>query len=289
MAERARYGSRPQITVDGAPLSNEVLPALVRTIVDTHLHMPDMFVLVFHDTQREVAARARLRFGSRVEVGVTKAGDGTQTTVIHGEVTALEQQTDSTGTWTVVRGYDPTHRLCRGRRTRTFLDTTDGDIVRQVAGAAGLDVGRVDDDGPTYEHVSQANLTDWEFLRSRAHETGHELAANGGRLEWRSLATSSAAPSAPADLFSPAQPCQLLLGRELCPVQAAGDGRRAGQRGTGARLGSRAEAGSRRHRAAPIRPAHAWRSRRPNWPRRSRPRRTWWSTVPSPASPTRTR
>ena len=215
MFDRPRYGSRPQITVDGAPLSDQVTPALVRTIVDTHLHLPDMFVLVFHDTQRDVVTRAHFTFGTRVRVGVTKAGDGTQTTVIEGEVTALEQETDATGTWTVVRGYDPTHRLCRGRRTRTFLDTTDGDIVRQVAGAAGLDVGRVDDDGPTYEHVSQANLTDWEFLRARAHETGHELAAQGGRLEWRCLATTGDAPAGPADLFSPAQPCQLLLGREL--------------------------------------------------------------------------
>ena len=53
-------------------------------------------------------ARARITFGSKVAVGVTKAGDGTQTTVIDGEVTALEQETDATGTWTVVRGYDPT-------------------------------------------------------------------------------------------------------------------------------------------------------------------------------------
>lgn len=213
--DRPRYGSRPQITVDGAPLDAVVVPALVRTVVDTHLHLPDMFVLQFHDAERDVLSRARLRFGSRVVVGATADGDGTQTPVITGEVTALEQETDATGTWTIVRGYDPTHRLSRGRRTRTFADTTDADIVRQVAAAAGLQVGQVDSDGPTYEHVTQANLTDWEFLRARAHETGHELAAADGRLEWRTPTDSSTAPSGPDDLYAPAQPYHLMLGRDL--------------------------------------------------------------------------
>lgn len=215
MTERSRYGSRPQITVDGAPLAPTVLPALVRTVVDTQLHLPDMFVLQFHDSERDVVRRANLRFGSRVVVSATADGDGTQTPVVTGEITAFEQETDGTGTWTIVRGYDPTHRLCRGRRTRTFVDTTDADIVRQIASAAGLEIGRLDSDGCTYEHVSQANLTDWEFLRARAHETGHELAAVGGKLEWRTPTESTDAPSGSDDLFAPSQPYQLLLGREL--------------------------------------------------------------------------
>ena len=210
-----QFGSRPQITVDGAPLADSLTPALVRTIIDTHVHLPDMFVLQFHDSERDVVTRAHIRFGTKIVVSATADGDGTLTPVVTGEVTALEQETDATGTWTIVRGYDPTHRLCRGRRTRTFADTTDADIVRQVAGAAGLEVGRVDDDGVTYEHVSQANLTDWEFLRSRAHETGHELAAVDGKLQWRTPAESSTAPSGSAELYSAPQPFQLLLGRDL--------------------------------------------------------------------------
>ncbi len=209
------FGSRPQITVDGSPLTESITPALVSTIIDTHIHLPDMFVLQFHDSDRDVVTRANLRFGSKIVVSATADGDGSMTPVITGEITAFEQETDASGTWTIVRGYDPVHRLCRGRRTRTFADTTDADVVRQVAGAAGLELGTVDDDGVTYEHVSQTNLTDWEFLRSRAHETGHELAAVGGKLEWRKPADTSSAPSGPADLYTPALPFQLLLGRDL--------------------------------------------------------------------------
>jgi uncharacterized protein involved in type VI secretion and phage assembly len=212
---RPQYGSRPEVTIDGAPLPGDVVPALVRATVHTSVHLPGMVVLHFQDTGRDVLSRSGITIGSKITVAATADGDGSPTPLVTGEVTALEQESDSTGTWTVVRGYDPRHRLCRGRRTRTFANTTDADIVRQVAGEAQLDVGLVDPDGPVYEHVSQANLTDWDFLRARAHETGHELAVTGGRLVWTTPGLSSDAPGTGTDLATPAQPYQLLLGGNL--------------------------------------------------------------------------
>lgn len=209
------FGSRPEVTVDGAQLPADVAPALLAVTVDLHLHLPDMVVLQFQDTERDVLDRAGIRFGSRIVVSATADGDGSMRALFTGEVTGLEQESDTTGTRTVVRGYDPSHRLCRGRRTRTFADTTDADIVRQVAGDAGLDVGRIDSDGPSYEHVSQVNLTDWEFLRSRAQETGHELAVVAGRVEWRAPSDDGDAPAGPSDLSAPPTPYQLLLGGTL--------------------------------------------------------------------------
>lgn len=213
--QRPRFGSRPEVTVNGTALPSDVAPALLAVTVDLHLHLPDMVVLQFQDTQRDVLDRAGIRFGSRLVVSATSDGDGSLTALFTGEVTGLEQESNTTGTRTLVRGYDPSHRLSRGRRTRTFADTTDADIVRQLAGDAGLDLGRVDSDGPSYEHVSQVNLTDWEFLRSRAQETGHELSVVDGKLEWRTPGDHSDAPSGNADLAAPAVPFQLLLGGTL--------------------------------------------------------------------------
>ena len=203
--------------MDGAPLPADVAPALVRVAVDTHTHLPGMFVLHFQDTSRDVLSRAGITFGSKLAVAATSDGDGTLTRLVAGEVTALEQDCDATGTWTVVRGYDPLHRLCRGRRTRTFASVTDVDIVRQIAADAQLELGELNPAGPVYDHVSQANLTDWEFLRARAHETGHELAVADGRLHWRTPRCSLDAPDSgrAADLAAAAQPYQLLLGGNL--------------------------------------------------------------------------
>jgi phage protein D/phage baseplate assembly protein gpV len=213
--DRPRYGSRPEVTVNGSPLPVDVVPALVRASVHTHVHLPGMFVLHFHDTDRDVLSKTGITIGSKLTVAATADGDGSLTPLVTGEVTALEQESDTTGTWTVVRGYDPLHRLCRGRRTRTFANTTDADIVRQIAGEAQLDVGEVDSAGPVYEHVGQANLTDWEFLRARAHETGHELTVAGGKLTWATPGVSSGAPGGDTDLATPPQPYQLLLGGNL--------------------------------------------------------------------------
>ncbi len=203
------------MSVGGSPLPADVVPALARVLVHTDVHLPGMFVLHFQDTSRDVLGRAGITFGSRLTVAATPDGDGDLTPLVDGEVTALEQESDATGTWTMVRGYDRLHRLCRGRRTRTFAGVTDADIVRQIAADAQLDLGDLDTGGPVYEHVSQANLTDWEFLRARAHETGHEIAVSGGKLQWRMPRPSGDAPSGGDDLATPAQPFQLLLGGNL--------------------------------------------------------------------------
>ncbi len=212
----AAYGSRPRITIDGSPLSDDILPSLIKVLIDAQLHLPDMFALEFLDHGRDLVRRAGFDFGSRIEISATAAdGDDDAGTLIVGEVTGLEQDTDATGTWTVVRGYDMSHRLCRGRRTRTFLDSTDGDIVRRVAGDAGLELGDVDDDGAVHPHVGQVNLTDWEFLRARANERGREVAVVHGQLVWHAPASHDTAPSALDDLETPPQPSQLLLGTNL--------------------------------------------------------------------------
>ena len=57
-ADQSPYGSRPQITVDGAPLSPDVAPALARVVVHAHVHLPGMFALHFQDTDRTVLSRA---------------------------------------------------------------------------------------------------------------------------------------------------------------------------------------------------------------------------------------
>ena len=60
------------------------------------------------------------------------------------------------------------------RRTRTFEDMTDADVIRQVASQHGLSA-QVDVDGPTYRLLAQLNQSDLAFLRERAAAVDAEL------------------------------------------------------------------------------------------------------------------
>src|SRR6185437_8627253 len=103
--------------------------------------------------------------------------------------------------------------LHRGRHTETYRNVKDSDVASRIAQRAGLAIDKVDDTGATYDHVSQANTTDWEFLASRAGEIGFEIAVEDGKFSFRKPTPSSDGPQ-DGD-FSSSNPTQLVMGQEL--------------------------------------------------------------------------
>lgn len=211
MPEDALAGIKPRVEVDGTPLSAELDVLLEQVVVDDHLHLPDMFLLSFRDVEHSVAGRAHVSIGSKVKVSVPDPG-GVEV-LIDGEVTALEAEYDAAGSRAVVRGYDPSHRLHRGRITQTYQNVKDSDIARTVAGRAGLQPGTIDDSQTTHDHVSQVNVSDWDFLKARAGEIGFEVAVSDGKLHFRRPRPSAQAPS--EGDFHSSDPLQLVFGQDL--------------------------------------------------------------------------
>jgi Bacteriophage probable baseplate hub protein len=60
------------------------------------------------------------------------------------------------------------------RRTRSFENVTDAEVIRQVSGQHGL-TAQVDVDGPTYRTLAQVNQSDLAFLRERVATIDAEL------------------------------------------------------------------------------------------------------------------
>src|SRR5215471_6088077 len=60
------------------------------------------------------------------------------------------------------------------RRTRSFTNLSDADVIRQVAGDHGL-TAQVDLSGPTYKVLAQVNQSDLAFLRERVRAVDGEL------------------------------------------------------------------------------------------------------------------
>jgi phage protein D len=181
------------------PLADDAVGCLVRTVVDTHLHLPDMFELTFHDQTGDVVQTAGLSIGTEVHVlGLTSSGESVP--LIVGEVTSIEGVFERLTFLTVVRGYDKTNRLQRTRRTRTFVNMKDSDIATQLATDGGLTLGQIDTSPTTHDHLGQCDQTDWEFLTQRAREIGFETGMIEGNFYFRKASTVQGASGQPVEL-----------------------------------------------------------------------------------------
>ena len=201
------------VEINGQPLSDDVVPLLTTAHVDDSQRLPDLFVLRFRDGDRIVVAKTGVKIGSQVKVSVLTSETNSPQPLIVGEVTALEAEFGGGGTFTVIRGYDPAHRLFRGRRTDAYTQMTASDIATQVARRAGIKVGSVEATTTVFDHVSQFGSTDWEFLEGLAREVGHEISVRDGAFGFTKPQQAKDAPD-PAGRPG-AEPLVLRLGADL--------------------------------------------------------------------------
>jgi phage protein D len=71
------------------------------------------------------------------------------------------------------------------RRTRTFSDVSDADVINQIATDHGL-TPSVDVPGPTYKVLAQVNQSDLAFIRDRARSIDAEIWMSGSTLNAKS-------------------------------------------------------------------------------------------------------
>lgn len=201
MAADQIHSGRPKVKVDGQDLAEDLGTLVDLLVIDDHLQLPDQLTIVWRDPARDVLDRARARIGSPIEVGVVATGRGSSDgdVLFTGEITGLEGDYGVGGQRVTLRAYDLSHRLHRGKRTETYRNVKDSDIARRLAGDAGLRVGAIDATPTVHDHVSQINLTDWEFLKARAREIGYEVGVSDGRFHFRQARVNQGAPG-PGDL-----------------------------------------------------------------------------------------
>lgn len=185
----------------GTALPGDVADKVHRTVVDSNLHLPDMFEITFDDNDGNVLTSAGISIGTLVEIWAGGAGDTTSRQLVVGEVTSIEGAFVDSFNRAVVRGYARDHRLQRVRRSRTFLNMKDSDIAREVARQARLEVGEIEETRVAHDHVAQVNQTDWDFLAGRATAIGHEFGVSGGKFYFRK---ASSVHGAGIDLVFPA-------------------------------------------------------------------------------------
>lgn len=225
----AAGGGRPFAgeAIIGTPgqLPTEWAKLLDSCVVDQNVGLPDVATLAFRDSNHQFLAKTNIVIGSKLTVAVRTVRDDEP--LFAGEVTALELDIESTtGTFTVVRAQSPAYKLFRGRKVKAFHKMTAAAIVREVAADAGVPTGRIETAPISYQQLSQANVSDWEFLLGIAQEHGVTLRVDQrtGELELLRPTPASGAP-APSTSFE-TNPYVLQYGdnlRALRAVLTAGD------------------------------------------------------------------
>ncbi|WP_375425720.1 VgrG-related protein [uncultured Friedmanniella sp.] len=201
------------VEIDGTALPVDLVPLLTTAFVDDSQQLPDMFALRFRDPARLVLSKTSAKVGSLVKLSVQTAETGPPELLISGEVTALEAEYDTAGTFTVIRGYDQTHRFFRGRRTASYQQMTASDIASAIAQRAGLKVGAVTATTTVFPHLGQAGQTDWEVLSRLARDNNLEVTVREGSFSLSPPAAASGAPAPGGPATS--DPLVLRLGQDL--------------------------------------------------------------------------
>ncbi|HEX6342299.1 VgrG-related protein [Umezawaea sp.] len=182
------------VRANGIPLIAEA-DQLVRCVVDENVGLPDCAVLTYSDEKNDLLKETRITIGTELVVSLAASSVTTTEQVFSGEVTALELDRDRTGQYTVIRAMSRAHRLMRGRKVQAFRNMSAAAVVRKVVKDAGLTAGRLDVAGVTYQHLSQAGVSDWDFLQMLAREHDAVVRVDEtGRLEFVKLTSASKAP-----------------------------------------------------------------------------------------------
>ncbi|MFD9602507.1 VgrG-related protein [Streptomyces sp. NPDC057908] len=192
---------------------------LVSCVVDENVGLPDTAVLTYRDPDHKLLTATGLTIGTPLKISVVTVQERVRERLFTGEVTAVELDSDTTGSFTVVRAFSKAHRLQRGRKVVAYRNMKTADIVRKVAAGAGLACGRIEAAPITYKQLTQPNVSDWEFLQYLAGESGaHVRVDDKGLLQFVKPKPAASAPS-PATSAT-RHPMVLEYGRNLLALRA---------------------------------------------------------------------
>jgi phage protein D len=134
--------------------------------VDRDMYQPDMASIVLAN-QNDVYSQKAV--GESVEIKVGNPA----VSIYKGEIIGLEPvYKGGDKAKILIRAMNGFHKLLRKRKSVTYTDKTDQQILQQVVSGSGMTLEWKHEKSITYKHVYQHNQTDMEFLRTRAARMG---------------------------------------------------------------------------------------------------------------------
>ena len=202
-------------------------------MVDDDVTMPASFAITF----RSIGESDPIyKIGDIVEI--SPPGGLIEKPLVKGEITAISGDYDATGNRSTCAATTfPIVCIAVARRARSSTSPTATSSTRRKRG--GIDIGTVDQTTTTYDYVSQANQTDWDFLKSGPRRTGYIFYIDEGKLYFKNPRTRRRHPARGTCGDDRVQ-ARLRQGSDR--MAASLELGRAGQPSRGTRLGSREQA-----------------------------------------------
>ncbi len=146
---------------------------LQEIIVDNTTRMPSMCTINLYDRSFKFIEGTSFQLGKAVKIFVR---DAPSRTLFNGEITIIEPVFEDNGRCNLmIHAYDKSHRMHRGKKTRTFTDLDDAAIIKKMLGENGLTAGSVDNPQIVHEFVLQNNQTNMEWIAIRAEQLGYQF------------------------------------------------------------------------------------------------------------------
>ncbi len=181
------------IKIDNQALDADLIADLESVQVQNDLHLPDVATIRFQlnqlvsDKTTELPDKVMKDYmskGSKLQIA-----DDQKNVMFDGEIVSVGVEyawwnSDNSPMMAVAQAYDMSHRLHRGRKTRTFLNQKYSDIASKIASEAGLSA-KTDATSTVYEYILQANQTDWELIQQMAARVGYTAYVSGKDLNFK--------------------------------------------------------------------------------------------------------
>ena len=196
-SNQEEYRAKIELDIDGEPAKPEVLEDILYVTIEESLYLPATVVIALQndyypgrDSDTVWKHQDLLEIGKSIKVGSIgdseSSNSGGKSPLFEGEITAIETHFNERSQAPIIlRGYDISHRLHRGRWNRSFQNITDSDLIKKIAMEVGIPTGEIEDAGFTYDYLFQHDRTNMEFLRERASQLGFELFVRDSKLNFR--------------------------------------------------------------------------------------------------------
>lgn len=127
--------------------------------------------------------------GKEIEIKLRHEGEDDET-VFKGVAIRQTVTASAAGSTLEVAMKDAAVKLTGARKSAVFRDRTDGEVIGDIVGEAGLEKGEIAATRPKHKELVQYSATDWDFILSRAEVSGLVVVVVDGEVSVAEVALS---------------------------------------------------------------------------------------------------